>query len=198
MQFRGNCLVFKYVILIIILLILLVFAGNKLIGHKAGEIIGDEIRRQIAASPQLKSLNYEDISVDPLGGKMTIAKLEIDQGALHVSSSEASLDASLASLIGLLGDAEISKIEDFDLEMKDFELDGKEHGFELRLSELALNFDAERTADGGLKVTVNQIGDAVLKQIETALGRKIERNAAGKILLKLSDLEGKTELRVLD
>ena len=189
---------FKYVILIIILLILLVFAGNKLIGHKAGEIIGDEIRRQIAASPQLKSLNYEDISVDPLGGKMTIAKLEIDQGALHVSSSEASLDASLTSLIGLLGDAEISKIEDFDLEMKDFELDGKEHGFELRLSELALNFDAERTADGGLKVTVNQIGDAVLKQIETALGRKIERNAAGKILLKLSDLEGKTELRVLD
>lgn len=189
---------FKYIIPIIILLVLLVFAGNKLIGYKAGEIIGDEIRKQIAASPELKGLNFENISVDPLGGSLTIEQLEIEHGDLQISSSEASLNASLESLMGMLGDSEVSKIEDFDLELKDFELDGKEHGFDLQLEELSVNFDAERTSEGNLMVTVNQIEDSVLNQIETALGRKIARNAEGKILLKLSDLEGRPELKVLD
>ncbi len=189
---------FKYIIPIIILLVLLVFAGNKLIGYKAGEIIGDEIRKQIAASPELKGLNFENISVDPLGGSLTIEQLEIEHGDLHISSSEASLDASLESLIGLLADSEINRIEDFDLSMEDFVMDEEEHGFDLRLSELAVNFDAERTSEGDLMVTVNQIEDSVLRQIETAIGRKLERNAEGKILLSLSDLGGDMELKVLE
>ena len=188
----------KYIIPIIILLIILVFSGNKLIGRKAADVIDHEIRKQIAASPQLKGLNYNDISVDPLAGKITFDSLSIRQGKITLSSSSAALNASLESLIGLLGDSEIEKIEDFDLSLKDFELDGEQHGVDLRLKELAVNLDAQKTTEGDLTLTINQIEDSVLKQIENAIGRKIARNAEGKILLELSDLEGSPELKILE